>query len=98
MIEALERSKESRAQIAAFTVGIIGTGFMAGAVFAYLAGMPPLMVLLAVPAFLGWALPYFCYRGVKERRANRVAPAIDEQYDTLYEVCEKGHALLVMGA
>jgi hypothetical protein len=27
---------------------------MAGAVFAYLVGMLPLMVVLAIPGFLGW--------------------------------------------
>jgi hypothetical protein len=94
MIETLEKSKESSAQISAFTLGIIGTAFMAGSVFAYLAGMLPLMIILAIPGFLGWLFPYFCYREVKIRRSKSIAPLIDEQYDSLYEVCEKAHALL----
>jgi hypothetical protein len=53
MIESLERSKKSVAQISAFTIGIIGTAFLAGSVFAYLTGMLPLMVILAIPGF--WA-------------------------------------------
>jgi hypothetical protein len=96
MIEALEKSKESSAQIAAFTIGITGAAFMAGSVFAYLAGMLPLMVILAVLGFLGWLFPYFCYREVKAQRTKRIAPLIDEQYDALYDVCEQAHEILAV--
>jgi hypothetical protein len=96
MIESLEKSKESAAQISAFTIGIIGTAFLAGSVFAYLAGMLPLMVILAIPGFFGWLFPYFCYKEVKARRTKTISPLIDEQYDALYEVCEEAHALLVV--
>jgi hypothetical protein len=96
VIESLERSKESRAKIAAFILGITGMAFMAGSVFAYLAGMPPLMVILAIAGFLGLVFPYFCYRKVKVRRAKSVSPLIDEQYDTLYDVCEKAHEILTV--
>jgi hypothetical protein len=95
-IESLERSKESRAQIAAFTIGIIGTAFMAGSVFAYLAGMLLLMVILAIPGFLGWLFPYFRYRDVKTKRTKTVAPFIDEQYNALYDVCEKAYEMLTV--
>jgi hypothetical protein len=94
MIESLERSKESAAQIAAFTIGIIGTAFMAGSVFAYLAGMAPLMVILAIPGFFGWVFPYFLYKEVKAKRTKTVAPFIDEQYNALYDVCEKAYEIL----
>ena len=53
-IEALERSKTTAAAIAAFTIGLAGSAFLGGAVFAYLNGLLPLMVILAVPGFLGW--------------------------------------------
>jgi hypothetical protein len=93
-IEILEKSKTTTAGIAAFTIGIIGSAFMAGAVFAYLAGILPLMVVLAIPGFLGWLFPYFCYTEVKAKRVQKVSPLIDAQYDTVYDVCEKAHALL----
>ena len=56
-IEALERSKTTAAAIAAFTIGLAGSAFLGGAVFAYLNGLLPLMVILAVPGFLGWIAP-----------------------------------------
>jgi hypothetical protein len=93
-IEGLERSKTSIAGIAAFTIGIIGAAFMAGSVFAYMAGMLPIMVILAIPGFFGWIFPYFCYTGVKAKQVQKVSPLIDKQFDVVYDVCEKAHALL----
>jgi hypothetical protein len=93
-IEKLERSKTVAANIAAFTIGIIGTAFMAGSVFAYLQGITALMVVLAVPAFFGWLLPYFRYMNIKAKRTQTIVPIIDKQYDVMYEVCEKANALL----
>ena len=96
-IESLEHSKTLGASAAAYTVGLIGTALLAGATFAYLGGMLPLMVLLAVPGFAGWVLPYFCYRLLGRRRTAAVAPLIERKYDEAYEVCEKAHGLLGNG-
>jgi hypothetical protein len=93
-IAILEKSKTSIASIVAFTVGIIGAAFMAGAVFAYMAGMLPLMVILAIPGFFGWVFPYFCYTGVTAKQVQKTTPLIDKQFDAVYDVCEKAHALL----
>jgi hypothetical protein len=93
-IAVLEKSKTSIASIAAFTIGIIGAAFMAGAVFAYMAGMLPLMVILAVPGFLGWIFPYFGYMKIKAKQVQKITPLIDKQYDAVYDLCEKAHALL----
>ena len=93
-IEALEHSKATAAAIAAFTIGLIGTAFLGGAVFAYLAGLLPLMVILAVPGFVGWIVPYFCYQKLLRKREQKVAPLIDQKNDEIYAVCEQGCRLL----
>lgn len=93
-IVALEKSKGNRASITAFTIGILGCAFMAGATFSYLAGLIPLMVVLAIPGFLGWILPYFCYRSIYAKRGSHVAPLIEKKHDEIYDVCEKAHSLL----
>jgi hypothetical protein len=91
----LERSKTSSAFITAMTVGLIGTAFLAGATFAYIyGGMIALMVILAVPGFIGWFLPYQLYKKIRAKKSATVTPLIEQQYDAIYEVCEKGHALL----
>lgn len=95
-IRSMERSKTSRATIWAIAIGLIGTAFMAGSVFAVTAQPPKyiLCILLAVPAFAGWIAPYFVYRFVTEQRIREIQPLIEAKLDELYEICEKGHSLL----
>lgn len=93
-IEKLEQSKTRTAFITALAIGLTGTGFMAGATFAFLAGMIPLCIVLAIPAFIGWAAPYFSFIKIRNKRINTITPLIEQQYDAIYEVCEKAHSLL----
>ena len=95
-IEEMEASKTQSATIWAITIGIIGTAFMAGSVFAVTAAPPRviLSMILALPAFIGWALPYFVYRKRVQQRAEKMLPLIEQKYDEIYEICEKGSKLL----
>jgi len=93
-IEKLEQSKTTTAQIVAYTVGLIGTALMAGSVFAFLADMIVLCIILAVPAFVGWALGYFSFVKIRDKRITAITPLIEQKYDAIYEVCEKAHGLL----
>lgn len=95
-IDTLETSKTKVATIFALVIGVIGTGFMAGSVFAVTAEPPIiwLCVLLAIPGVLGWILPYFVYQKTKKNKAQKVQPYIEEKYDEIYKICEKGHSLL----
>lgn len=90
-IKALEKSKTASATVWAIVVGVIGTAFLAGATFAAI-HKPPLIVLtilLAVPGFLGWVLPYFLYRRLAAKRAKVVAELVEQKYDEIYEICEQ---------
>ena len=90
----MEQSKSSYASIIAFTIGIIGTAFMAGATFSYLGGLIILCIILAIPAFIGWITPYFAYHSAYEKKKSKVTPLIESKYDEIYEVCEKANSLL----
>lgn len=95
-IRTLEKSRTSAATAYAIIFGVIGTAFMAGSVFAVTA-QPPLIVLsiiLAVPGFAGWILPYFLYRKIQEKQTEKITPLIEAKYDEIYEICEKGNKLL----
>lgn len=96
-IERLEQSKTTIAAIAAIIVGLIGTAFMAGSVFAITAQPPDvaLCTVLAVPAFIGWIAPFFIYKAVWYKQTERVAELIEVKYDELHEICEKGNRLLI---
>ena len=95
-IRALERSKTSSATIWAIAAGLVGTVFMAGATFAAVHA-PPLYMLctvLAVPGFIGWALPYFLYKRLAAKRSKVVAGLVEQKYDEIYEICGQGNKLL----
>lgn len=59
--------------------------------------MPPhivLCIILAVPGFLGWILPYFLFKRVQRKETEKITPLIEAAYDEIYEICEKGNKLL----
>lgn len=95
-IEWMERSKKNAATVWAILVGIIGTAFMAGSVFAVTSEPPRymLMILLAIPAISGWISPVFIYRCKLQKQSQKVQPFIEAKYEEIYQLCEKGHSLL----
>jgi hypothetical protein len=94
-ITHLEKSKTTRASIVAYTVGLLGSAFMAGAVFAYLAANIVLCIILAIPAFAGWGLTYILYKNLVKKHSDEIIPKIDREFDTMYSACERANALLV---
>jgi len=93
-IVSLESSKKIKASVVAYLIGIIGTAFMAGSVFAVTANRIIPCIVLAIPAFVGWVLPYFLYNSIMKKKTNEVTPLIDQKYDELYVICEKANGLL----
>lgn len=92
-IITLENSKIIGAAAVAYIVGVIGTAFMAGSVFAYIGGLPVLSIILVVPGLLGWIVPYLIYCKLHEKKTSQVEPLINQKYDEIYQVCEKASAL-----
>ena len=90
----MEKAKGDSASVAAFTVGMIGTAFMAGSVFSVVGGLIIPCIILAVPAFIGWLLPYFLYKSTYAKKAATVTPLIGSKYDEIYETCERASLLL----
>lgn len=95
-IASLEKSKTNTAMLVSISIGMIGTMFMAGSTFAVTASPPIiwLCVLLAIPGLAGWILPCFIYKALVAKRAKIVEPLIEDKYDEVYEICEKGSRLL----
>ncbi|MGL4790028.1 MAG: hypothetical protein ACRCW1_01355 [Anaerotignaceae bacterium] len=93
-INALKRNKTTLATTCALIVGVIGTAFMAGAVFAVTHNLVWLCVLLAVPAFIGWLTPIPIYRKLVMKQTSKIQPLIEEKQEEIYTLCEKGHSLL----
>lgn len=95
-IALLERAKSSTASVVALTVALVGTAFMAGSTFAVVHEPPViwLCILLAIPGFAGWILPYFLYHWAVRRKTQKIQPMIETKTEELYQVCERGHSLL----
>ena len=95
-IHALEKAKTSAASVWALITGLMGTAFMAGSTFAVV-HEPPIIwlcILLAIPGFTGWILPYFIYNGIVRKKTQEIQPLIEAKREEIYEICEKGHSLL----
>jgi len=95
-IASLESSITKTAAIYSIVIGIIGTAFMAGSVFA-VTNEPPLIflcILFGIPGIVGWALPYRLFTYFIKKRTVEISPLIEQKYDEIYEICEKGNALI----
>ncbi|MEY8355557.1 hypothetical protein AALB39_19665 [Lachnospiraceae bacterium 54-53] len=90
----LENSKVIGASAVAYIVGVIGTAFIAGSVFAYTGGMLVPSIILAVPGFAGWIVPYLLFCLIYKKKAAQVEPLIDHKHDEIYQVCKKANELL----
>ncbi|MGL4694490.1 hypothetical protein [Enterococcus larvae] len=93
-IDRLEFSKNTKAAGTAYVLGLIGTAFMAGSVFAYIAGLLVPSIILAIPGFLGWIIPYWVYRKIRQEKVNELNPLIEQRYDEVYSTCEQASALI----
>ena len=78
-LKTMEQAKTSMAGMVAMATALLGTAFMAGATFAAVAEPPViwLMILLAIPGFLGWILPYFIYRALVQKKTAEIEPLLD---------------------
>lgn len=96
-INAMEASKNGTATMIALIIGILGTAFMACATFAIIHEPPRILlcIVLAIPGFVGWALPAFVYKKMVLKKSQELNPLIEEKREEIYEICEKGHNLLV---
>lgn len=93
-INSLESKKVVGAATVAYAVGVIGTAFMAGSVFAYIGGLLVPSIILAVPGFLGWITPYLLFSNIRSKKTEQIEPLINQKHDEIYGVCEKANALL----
>lgn len=93
---SLEHSKTSAATVGSLVIGVIGTAFMAGSVFAMTAQTPyiVLSVILAIPGFIGWIVPYFFYKGIVRRQEEKTIPLVEAKLDEIYEICKNENRLL----
>ena len=93
-LEHLETSKYINPSVIAYSVGLIGAGFLTGSIFCGIAAHIVPCIILAVPAAIGIVLPYFLYGKFLKKKTAEVTPLIDQKYDEIYSLCEKANGML----
>ena len=92
-LEIINETYQNKGLITSLTIGLIGTCFMGGATFSFLGGLYLLMVLLAIPGFLGWIFPYFINKNINEKELRKVNQRSEELRQEIYEVIEQAYRL-----
>ncbi len=93
-LEMINETYQNKGLITSLTIGLIGTCFMAGATFSFLGGLFLLMVVLAIPGFLGWIFPYFINKNINEKQLRKVNQRSEELRQEIYEVIEQAYRLI----
>lgn len=93
-LEKINNEKKDLAIITSLSVGLIGTAFLAGATFSFLANNILLMILLAIPGFVGWFFPYFIYKKIGNKSQIKVSNRTEELRFEIYQIIEKAFNLL----
>lgn len=94
-IAKLEQSKTSTATMTSLLFGTLGAGSLVGAFFSFQAELIFLFVLLTIVGCVGVTLSYLRYNKLVEKKTGVVNPFIDQQYDVIYDTCEKANKLIV---
>lgn len=90
----LEASSATAALATALALGILGSAFLAGSVFAIQANLWLLSIPLGVVGLLGWLGGWLSFGWVKARRTAQTAPLIEQQYEIVYDAGEQASRLL----
>jgi len=94
-ITKLEKKNNAYSMGIALGSGILGTVFIAIAVYNFISANPVAGVLLAIIGGIGWAVGFFAYLKVSKNKSTQTEPMIQEQLNIAYGACEQAHALLV---
>lgn len=95
-IELMEKRTGDIPAIAAFGVGAMGTICMTISTFA-MTHKPPMIglsIMFAVPGFIGWGMPVFLYKKIKNKKVRELSPYLEQKYVEIDKICEKGRLLL----
>lgn len=96
-INKLEKQPQSIATMYALIIAFIATIFMAISVFAItgekIVWIPA--ILGGIIGVIGWIIPYFVYRNVREQKLIENKIKIEEQQEIIYNTCERARKILV---
>ena len=93
-LKRVEDRKEARSMGPALGIGIIGSIFLAFAIYNITLGNTVGAVILGILAFLGWGVGFFANSKIKEQNAVKMAPVVEQEFDVIHSTCEQAYNLL----
>lgn len=94
-IDRLISEPNRKGIISSLGIGLFGTIFLAISVFSIVGDkiyyIP--FILGGILGLIGWILPYFIYKRVKDSKEKENISLIDEQYNVVYDTCEQANKL-----
>ena len=98
-IDKLETEPNTKGIIKALTIGLLGTIFLSISVFAITAKNLDIVnyiicTIAGIIGISGWTLGFISYKTTKSKIEQENNSLIEEQYNTIYDCCEKANKLL----
>ena len=98
-LDKLESEPNTKGIMKSLTIGLLGTIFLAISVFAITANNLEVInyIICAVAGIIGmagWALGFISYNKTKTKVEQENQSLIEEQYNTIYDCCEKANKLI----
>lgn len=98
-LDKLESEPNTKGIMSSLTIGLLGTVFLAISVFAITANNLSFInyvicALTGIIGIAGWALGFVSYKTTKTKVEQENNSLIEEQYNTIYDCCEKANKLL----
>lgn len=93
----LEKEPNSKGTMYSLIVSFIATVFLTISTFA-VTGEKVIWfpaILCGAIGIVGWIIPYFVYKKVKEKRESENKTKIEEQYNIIYSACEQARSILI---
>lgn len=95
-LDAIQKAATFLPKLWSILIGLMGTVFMAGSTFAITANSPMILlgVVLAIPGFICWSIPPMVYHNLLKKKQPQLEAAMEQKYDEIDDICEKGTKLL----
>ena len=95
-IEKLKKEPELFSTICSISIGVVGLIFFVFAILSYFRNNPlyVLTVFNGVIGIIGFILGYFMHSKLFKQKSEQNELLIEQQYDIVYECCEKANELI----
>jgi len=93
-IDQLQKKGSAKTMGTALGLGIVGTGFLALAVYNFVSANTILGVVFTIIGVAGWGIGFLANHRIGRKNKAQLAPMIQEQFEIIHGTCEQAHGML----